>query len=136
MKAAVKAMWANPDHVENMRHMSRELMKTRPSRIGKIDAGHRTDIEAIVESELIARNILYEFEKHVDYYWIDFYLPEYHIALECDGAYWHREKWKDEKKDRYLLSKRGIRVIRLPGTAILADVTSLFESAVAPSLQT
>ena len=29
----------------------------------------------------------------------DFYFPRQKIAIECDGTYWHRNKWRDLFKD-------------------------------------
>ncbi len=41
----------------------------------------------------------------------DFYFPSRKIALEADGAYWHRNAWRDHFKD-ISCGWDGIRVIR------------------------
>ena len=49
-----------------------------------------TTIELKIEAELQKRGITYE--KQVPLCKIaivDFYLPEYHIVIQCDGCYWH-----------------------------------------------
>ena len=46
-------------------------------------------------------------------YFIDFYFPTVHIALEIDGSQHRFRKEHDIKRDRFLASK-GIRVIRFP----------------------
>tara|TARA_Y100000310_G_C20657612_1_gene802826 strand:+ start:998 stop:1285 length:288 start_codon:yes stop_codon:yes gene_type:complete len=48
----------------------------------------------------------------------DFYFPARKIALEADGAYWHRNAWKDHFKD-ISCSWDGIKVIRFTEEHIL-----------------
>ena len=46
-------------------------------------------------------------------YTVDVYLPDYHLALEADGEYWHREtKEYDEQRDAYLMEKFSLPVVR------------------------
>jgi very-short-patch-repair endonuclease len=72
-----------------------------------------TSIEKKVRVTLEELDIQYIAEYRVGRYQIDFYLPEYQIAVEADGAYWHRLKAShDARRDAVLLS-RGITTIRL-----------------------
>jgi very-short-patch-repair endonuclease len=80
-----------------------------------------SSLERIIHAQLGSRSIWYE--KHVIFspYIVDIYLPEFHLAIECDGEYWHgstdAQKY-DRRRDRCLLSRYGLQVVRLPGTAI------------------
>ncbi len=51
-------------------------------------------------------------EKQVDRYSIDFFLPQYQLAIEVDGVYWHQDKAKDDRKDK-ALNALGIQVCRI-----------------------
>lgn len=54
---------------------------------------------------------------------VDFLLPTYAVAVECDGDYWHaspKVKARDARKDAFLRSK-GYLVLRLPENEIKAS---------------
>ena len=48
----------------------------------------------------------------IDRYILDFYCPEAKVALELDGEVHNRQIDKDEARDRDLLERFGIRIIR------------------------
>lgn len=57
-------------------------------------------------------------------YRVDFLLKpgaEGAVAVECDGADYHGNDARDEKRDRYLAQKCGLSVLRIPGNAILGS---------------
>src|SRR5690625_7843035 len=57
-------------------------------------------------------------------YFIDFYLPEYNIAVECDGDYWHslpNVVEKDKRRDTEF-KKHGVEVLRFIESEINKDV--------------
>lgn len=57
-------------------------------------------------------------------YTIDFAIPEYHIAIECDGDYWHSQPSciaRDRRKDKYLMNL-GWQVLRFSETEINTDL--------------
>lgn len=82
-----------------------------------------TKIELKIEEKLKKREIIYE--KQVPLCKIanvDFYLPEYHIVIQCDGCYWHgcpihfpnekiNQKEKDIRQDA-VLTFNGFNVYR------------------------
>jgi len=81
--------------------------------------GHRTDIEKLVERVLKNRGENYQFDAQVDYFLVDFLLPERKIIVECDGEHWHsseRQTGQDLKKSAHLESL-GWEVYRLRFTA-------------------
>lgn len=53
-------------------------------------------------------------------YVADFYCPAARLVIEVDGAAHDRRQAADRRRDEYLASL-GIRVIRFPATAVLAD---------------
>jgi very-short-patch-repair endonuclease len=96
----------------------------------KAREGRRTDIEAMTEAVLLDMGIAYEFEKRIGRYWIDFYLPDKQIALECDG-WMHARPYRRERDERRdaALTTRGIQVVRLLDADIRADARSTVLSA-------
>lgn len=65
--------------------------------------------------------IRWEDEKRFGRYSIDIYLPDYNIALECDGEYFHQLPGvpeKDARRDRELFLKYGIVTVRYTDTEI------------------
>jgi len=58
-------------------------------------------------------------------YRIDIAYPMARLAVECDGAQYHRENQiqleRDQKRDKYL-ARKGWRTLRLEGIAICRDI--------------
>lgn len=44
---------------------------------------------------------------------VDIYIPELHLAVEYDGAYWHQNKEEDDVRDLFLKEKFGLEVIHI-----------------------
>lgn len=59
-----------------------------------------------------------------DYYWIDIALPEYRLAIECDGKQWHSspEQKRHDARKNYYLKKKGWKVCRLSGKTINSNL--------------
>lgn len=74
--------------------------------VQKQSRGHRTSIEAKMAEELNARGIDFIEQFPIgNKFLIDFVIPEYKIAVECDGDYWHRlpkSVARDKSKNAYL----------------------------------
>lgn len=73
-----------------------------------------TNIERKINDELEKRNFLYEKQKYIDNYIIDFYLPKYKIIIEADGDYWHnlpKNKNRDIQRD-FILGFKGYKIFR------------------------
>ena len=43
----------------------------------------------------------------------DIYIPEYNVAIEVDGVYWHKHKYASDKRKTELLTDKGIHVLRV-----------------------
>ena len=57
-----------------------------------------------------------EYKVFGTYYFIDFYVPEFHMGIECDGPYHSRKK--DEKRDKKIKETSGIIIYRFSQEAI------------------
>ncbi|MGE7651207.1 endonuclease domain-containing protein [Peribacillus frigoritolerans] len=60
-------------------------------------------------------------------YRIDVALPEYRIAIECDGKAYHsslKQKTHDRKRDKYLESKRWV-TLRFSGKDINVNMSKV-----------
>lgn len=62
----------------------------------------------------------------IDKYFVDFALPEYNIAIECDGTAWHKDEDREKKRDA-VLEKLNWQVLHFPEPQILKDVASCAE---------
>lgn len=69
-------------------------------------------LEKRVRETLDLLNIPYVQEAKLGRYSIDFLLQEQRIALEIDGIYWHRDKARDERKNKYL-HNYGWNIVRI-----------------------
>lgn len=82
-----------------------------------------TSIELAIQDELANRKILFIKQYSIPSVAIvDFYLPEFNIAIQCDGCYWHNclehypnnrieQRGKDVTQNAKMLA-RGIKVFR------------------------
>lgn len=85
--------------------------KCRKGAIKALKSGfHNTSIERKVEDELKKYNIKFVKQKPIckGHFVLDFYLPEYQLAVECNGSYWHslpNKIARDKELEKYVLSK-------------------------------
>lgn len=92
-----------------------------------------TGIERMVRVVLDSLGVAYVTQKPLGCYWVDFYVPNWRLVLECDGDYWHaspKQRAYDERRDGWM-QKHGYVVRRILGSAILADVDGAVRSALA-----
>jgi very-short-patch-repair endonuclease len=71
--------------------------------------------EQLLRKALNVIGITYHPQFPVDWYVIDFYLPDLHLALEADGDYWHSSPEavaRDRRRDA-TLALLGIRTVRI-----------------------
>jgi len=73
-----------------------------------------TKLERKIKKLLQELNIDYIHQFKVCKYWADFSLPNMKILLECDGEHWHRDKNKEDKRDKEIKKlKPDYRLIHL-----------------------
>lgn len=73
-----------------------------------------TTIEKILVSFLSDAGFTVRAQEPFGLFKVDAYLPEYRLAFEADGSYWHAKPEvmeRDKRKDAFLL-ERGVPVIR------------------------
>lgn len=90
-----------------------------------------TKIERIVREALSAADIVFIPEHYIAQVgFVDFWLSQPNVVVECDGAYWHNRpeaKTEDMRRDA-VLAKYGVRVLRLAEHWILsADPSQISE---------
>jgi len=57
-----------------------------------------TSIEILMENELKKKGFDYEKQKHIKGVgFVDFFLPDFNIIIECDGDYWHNKSGAQNK---------------------------------------
>jgi len=77
-----------------------------------------SSLEKITRHILDSIGLKYEQESKIGRYSVDFFIPIVNLVIECDGAYWHRNKKRDARKNHYLKS-RGYKLIRLAEDEII-----------------
>jgi len=77
---------------------------------GKISAAETAFLDALERHGVIVVR-----QRRLGRYAIDGFVPEWNLAIEVDGAYWHslpEMVARDVRKDRYLRT-RGLKVARI-----------------------
>lgn len=73
-----------------------------------------------MRSALDALALPYVQEAKVGRFSVDFLLPEQSVAVEVDGAYWHRDVARDERRTQ-ALNSHGLRVVRVDAALLGAQ---------------
>jgi very-short-patch-repair endonuclease len=74
-----------------------------------------SSIEMLVEEILKEYGIAYEVEIPLENFSVDFVLPQFKIAIEVDGDYWHRPGHRTEstEKKEVLIRNAGYVLVRI-----------------------
>jgi len=84
-----------------------------------------TDIEILMYEGLLSEGYIIAKQYYIDDIgFVDFYLLEYNIIIECDGEYWHNYPYgtnNDKKRDKKL-KKLGYNLLRFWGNEIKKDL--------------
>jgi very-short-patch-repair endonuclease len=62
-----------------------------------------SSLEKAIDEYLHFNKINHEHQHPTGHYYSDFFLLECNLLVEADGSYWHKDKTKDEEKDRSIL---------------------------------
>jgi very-short-patch-repair endonuclease len=91
-------------------------------------------LEKTVRQALDSMAIQYIQEHRIGRYSIDFFLPQWNIALEIDGDYWHQDKTRDNRKDEYL-KRHSLVVCRMLQSEIenSINLVSLLQERIYPA---
>jgi DNA mismatch endonuclease, patch repair protein len=114
-----EALKGNPSPMNGKHHTKETRKKLSMLTVRQLASGtmkrQDTSIEIKVEEELKRNNIYYQ--KQIPLCKItvvDFYLPEYKVAIYADGDYWHNlpvVKSRDAKQNK-ILEEKGYQVLR------------------------
>lgn len=90
-----------------------------------------SSLEKPVRKGLAALSIPFQQEAQIGRYCLDFYLPAYRLAVEVDGAYWHRNRQRETRRTTFL-QRHGITILRISEAELAAiDPTDLLRGKLA-----
>ncbi|EGI2114790.1 DUF559 domain-containing protein [Listeria monocytogenes] len=134
-KDCVSKRRSSEEHLARLKEISeqyfstKEGLETRKRAVFKATQascdGRRTSIEVKMAEELENRGLKYIEQYSLgDKFLIDFYIPQYNIAIECDGDYWHRlpKNVKRDKAKNAYIKACGISLYRFWESEINTDV--------------
>ena len=83
-----------------------------------------TDIEKIFREELDKKGFRYEQYRKIGPFFVDFYLPDQNIIIECDGIHWHTkpEVIKRDIRKNQQLQNDGFKLFRFTDKEIKQDI--------------
>ena len=90
-----------------------------------------TGLERTAMAMLDALGVIYIRQHPIGRYAVDFFIPDRHLVIECDGEYWHSRPLvleRDRVRDA-ALTRHGYRVLRLSEAEIDARETSRIREA-------
>jgi len=109
--------WSNPELLA--RHRARRATQKAPSKFWN------THPEQKLANFLERAGFRIQREKNFGHYRVDVYLLDYHLAIECDGVYWHRVTERNRpgyyaNRDQVLMERFNLPIVRLTDAEILA----------------
>lgn len=117
--------------LEAARHKTPETRQKIAERLAARLAAHPgpfrdTTLERILIAFLDAAGFVVEPQRHFGRAVVDAYLPDYHLACEADGEYWHNRpgrREKDAARDAELLRRFSLPVVRFTEAELRAIAT-------------
>lgn len=111
-----------------------KIKRTTPGNVARTRIAQSTLISSIeikVKNELDKRGIRYSQQKPIrkGKYFLDFYLPDYRLIIECNGDYWHNldhRKKRDKELKKYV-EKQNIKIVFLWEHEINENVITLLD---------
>lgn len=120
-----KEVWVKPAKISEFRFCSRQCAGASISKRMAERKGP-TSIESAFEDELNRRHIAHIMQHKIANWLVDFAIPEWRIAIETDGDYWHankKQKEKDRNKDHWLSAHKW-HMFRFTESAINQSVSN------------
>ena len=98
-----------------------------------MQAGRVSSLEIRIAQILQQRGEPYFAQMPLGPWTADFYLPRYHVVLECDGDYWHAlpDVQKRDRRKNGWLQRHGYRVVRLRERDIRTNAEQALDQALA-----
>jgi very-short-patch-repair endonuclease len=136
LKEVWRKKWSDPTYrkeqsqikSQQTRKRLLEHPETHPNRIlAKKNRQGTTYIEILMGKILDSAKVEYDPQHPITYAkgsgcvkFVDFYLPNHKLCIECDGEEWHKDKKADEERDKIILSVLGSdwEIKHVPGKEI------------------
>ncbi len=118
-----RRLWAERDQqtVEHYRAKCRRLLREN---MRGPESGKETRIEKVIRLGLYELGVYAIPEVYLGRYRVDFLLLDYDLVVECDGRQHEtpEAREKDRIRDRWLMERFGLRVIRFSSRAIIQEL--------------
>lgn len=125
-RAAQRMVWRDMDDAMKSSRVAPMLEAKRLKALKK-----PTGLERTAMAMLDALGVIYIRQHPIGRYAVDFFIPDRHLVIECDGEYWHSRPLvleRDRVRDA-ALTRHGYRVLRLSEAEIDARETSRIREA-------
>lgn len=96
-----------------------------------------SSLERAIHQHLNKVGVIFEAQKEFPPYFVDIWIPELNLAVECDGTYWHNNpgsRKRDQKRDHYLISRYKICIVRVPEKSIRSNPEQVVSEIVSGNL--
>lgn len=122
-KLVKEGKWAN----QNKENLEKCIVGIADYRRGltekfKRKGAGKTGIETKMENLLKEMEVEYIPEYNIGRYIVDFALPEWNIAIEADGDYWHKGKEEQDKIRQSIIEEKGWTMLRFSETVINKNI--------------
>jgi len=91
------------------------------TRYAKENRKHKTPAEKKLFNKLLHSKIKFRTQRMIDFYIVDFLIPDRWLIVEVDGKYHENVKLYDKKREQYLLNK-GYKVIRFTNEQVFKNI--------------
>lgn len=80
----------------------------------------KSALEEVIAAELDAQGIVYERQKRIGWYRVDFYIPATNTCIEAQGCYWHacEECGHEGRKEKRIADTKRHEYLRRKGYAV------------------
>ena len=106
-----KRIWAGMSYEQKLKRTHNGITAAREKAL-KMSS---SSIEEKVAKQLDELNIKYKRQKRLNNckFYVDFYLPEYNLVIECNGDYWHKlpDRIERDKKLKAYVENAGRKII-------------------------
>jgi very-short-patch-repair endonuclease len=122
MSRARRAWMASLTEDQRAQHAEQSAKNLRNPRYSN------TGLERRAAEILEEHGIAYVPQKHFGRFRVDFYLPQFSIALEVDGTYWHTRSERqayDVNRDLEIANRFGVEVVRVEEISLVDALEGL-----------
>ncbi len=115
------------EYSEMMKERFRKNPEMHPTRI--LSRNKMSYPEKIVYDYLDGKGIVFEYNKYMAPYFVDFVVDG--LGIEIDGEYWHRDrKDYDQERDVIIKEKYGMDIVRFPALRIINEGPNIIDEII------